>query len=210
MQLHFWFSRAFLGGPFMLWSLLIINLLGTIYGYIWYGDQLIATLANYPLWVIPFVPDSPTASLFFTLSVAYLLIDRAAGRRVPDYGLRGFIEAFGAVTSVKYGVWAVTMIFAAGAQGSPIDPLDWMLVVSHLGMAAEAILYVRFFRFRTIPFLGVVVWTLANDWMDYHGYRIHPWLQEVLRDDLGAVEAFTVALTLASAGLVYFLRRKSV
>lgn len=42
-------------------ALLIINLLGTIYGYYWYGWQLAMTK---PIFYI-FVPDSPTASLFF-------------------------------------------------------------------------------------------------------------------------------------------------
>ncbi len=41
--------------------LLIINILGTIYGYYWYRYQLEQT----PFYFLPFVPDSPTASLFF-------------------------------------------------------------------------------------------------------------------------------------------------
>jgi len=45
--------------------LFLINLLGTIYGYIWYGSQLSRTE---PIFLI-FVPDSPTASLFFSIAV---------------------------------------------------------------------------------------------------------------------------------------------
>ncbi len=50
--------------------LLIVNILGTIYGYIWYGSQLAETPKKFLL----FVPDSPTASLFLLLylSVFYL------------------------------------------------------------------------------------------------------------------------------------------
>ncbi len=48
--------------PF-LWLLLFVNLLGTIYGYIWYLPQL----RNTPSQFLIFVPDSPTASLFFAL-----------------------------------------------------------------------------------------------------------------------------------------------
>ena len=40
--------------------LLICNILGTLYGFIWYGDQLAKT----PWYFLPFIPDSPIASLF--------------------------------------------------------------------------------------------------------------------------------------------------
>ena len=40
--------------------LIICNVAGTIYGYDWYSGQLYIT----PRYFKPFVPDSPTASLF--------------------------------------------------------------------------------------------------------------------------------------------------
>lgn len=43
-----------------LYALLLFNVFGTIYGYIWYGEQLSETPAQFLI----FVPDSPTASLF--------------------------------------------------------------------------------------------------------------------------------------------------
>ena len=45
--------------------LLICNILGTIYGYDWYSGQLFIT----PNYFKPFVPDSPTASLFLCISI---------------------------------------------------------------------------------------------------------------------------------------------
>ena len=78
--------------------LFVINLLGTLYGYYWYRYQLAQT----PLPYLPFVPDSPTASLFFTI-VLWLYLRR---RNNP------YIEAFAAVTLFKYGIWAVAAIFA--------------------------------------------------------------------------------------------------
>ncbi len=61
------------------------------------GLQMVDTIAESPVWYVFFVPDSPTASLFFTLI-----------RRLLDYGsisisrptsklyraIRGFVEAF--------------------------------------------------------------------------------------------------------------------
>ena len=52
-----------LGNRYFLWLLLIVNIFGTIYGYYWYGWQLAET----PTIFLPFVPDSPTASLFFVI-----------------------------------------------------------------------------------------------------------------------------------------------
>lgn len=45
------------------------NLLGAIYGYIWYLPQLQITEPRF--WL--FVPDSPTAILFFTLTLVAFL-----------------------------------------------------------------------------------------------------------------------------------------
>lgn len=57
-----------------------------------------------------FVPDSPTASLFFTWFLLILLLRRANDKdtgRKPSGGLRSFVEAFAVITSFKYGIWAV-------------------------------------------------------------------------------------------------------
>lgn len=52
--------------------LLVVNILGTIYGFIWYGDQLKETAPIF--W--PFVPDSPMASLFFVFVLIAFLIKK--------------------------------------------------------------------------------------------------------------------------------------
>jgi uncharacterized membrane protein YpjA len=185
---------------FMLWALLWINLLGTIYGYYWYGDQLVETVRDMPLWFVPFVPDSPTASLFFTLSVAYLLYERKYGYTAKSklgYHVRGFIEAFALITSFKYGVWAVSMIAASAELGTPMDWQDYMLSISHLGMAAEALLFTRMYRFRLLHIVLVACWSFANDYMDY-GQMTFPWLPDVLRERLHSVRLFTNGLSVVS------------
>ena len=55
--------------------LLIINIVGTIYGYDWYGWQLAETDAIF----IPFVPDSPTACLFFVIVLIGFLMKKNWG-----------------------------------------------------------------------------------------------------------------------------------
>lgn len=187
-----WFERLFRDRR-IIWLLFIVNLLGTVYGYMWYGNQLQYTADTEPLWLLPFVPDSPTASLFFTLALLLLLY--------PPKGITGtlvrqLIEALAVVTSVKYGIWAVSIIVAGGYQGDSITWKDWMLIISHTGMAVEALIYARFFSFRRmIP--AALLWTFANDMVDY-SQGVYPWLPSVLDDDLEAVQYFTMGLTLFS------------
>jgi uncharacterized membrane protein YpjA len=109
--------------------------------------------------------------------------------------IRGIVEVFALITSIKYGVWAVAMIMAGAAQGDAVSWQDWMLTASHLGMAAEVLLFARFYTFRIVPIAIVAIWTLWNDFMDY-GKGIYPWLPKVLDDDLGSIETFTLILSI--------------
>lgn len=194
MSISYFWSESFLTNRRFLWLLFICNFVGTIYGYMWYGNQLAYTLAHYPAWLLVFVPDSPTASLFFSLAVLCLLYPpvSALGK-----GYRVIVEALAVVTSVKYGVWATAIIFAGQAQGDVLVWQDWMLVASHTAMAVESLLYVRFFKFKGLALLIAGVWTLLNDTLDY-SYGIFPWLPSVLMDDVTWVCVFTVLLTLLS------------
>ncbi|WP_248925455.1 DUF1405 domain-containing protein [Paenibacillus hamazuiensis] len=211
-MLGYYFSKSFLSGPKMLWGLFWVNFLGTIYGYIWYGEQLVDTYETKPLWFLPFVPDSPTASLFFTAFLAWMIWD-SRGRNNRAIGpVRSFVEAFAVITSVKYGIWAVTMIVVSAVQGDVMTWKDGMLVFSHLGMAAEALLYVMFYRYGVWAAAVASVWTLLNDYMDY-GQGVYPWLPRVLADDLPDIATFTVILSLVTIGLAFImmkLRRLSV
>ncbi|MCL9662868.1 DUF1405 domain-containing protein [Paenibacillus hunanensis] len=195
MPISYFWSRAFLTNRWLLWLLLICNVLGTIYGYYWYALQLEYTLLHWPSWMIVFVPDSPTASLFFSIAIAFLLFPP---RSRWLKGIRALFEALAVVTSVKYGVWAVTMIFWGAALGDTLVWQDWMLTASHLTMAIEALIYVRFFIFRHTTLVLALGWTLLNDYMDY-SQGIYPWLTEQLVIRLNQVRNFTVSLTLASA-----------
>lgn len=174
----------------MLILLFVINFLGTIYGYYWYKGQLMMT--EWYLW--PFVPDSPTASLFFTLVLLLYIL----GRRFP------LLEAFAAVTLVKYGIWATVMIIWAGSLGAPMYWEHYMLIASHLGMAIQAVLYSSYYRFKLKHLMIVGIWTLTNDIMDYT-LGIFPSLQRQLLVHLPVIYGFTVALSFACLLLFYFL-----
>ncbi|MNO54852.1 hypothetical protein D3C76_453320 [compost metagenome] len=194
MRLSYLWSRAFLSTRLVLWLLFICNFLGTVYGYVWYDSQLEYTWHHHPYWQIIFVPDSPTASLFFTFTLLFLLFPNQLGKFIK---LRMLIEGLAVVTSVKYGVWAVSMIFAGAFQGGDLVWQDWMLVASHLAMAVEALLYVRLYKFGTTMLITAGAWTLLNDTVDY-SFGVYPWLPEKLWDDVNEVMIFTFALTLVS------------
>ncbi|TXK81424.1 DUF1405 domain-containing protein [Paenibacillus sp. N3.4] len=180
----------------MLWLFFIFNFLGTVYGYEWYWAQMIETIAQHPIGYVLFVPDSPTASLFFTLSVGYLLADRAFDKpRSKAYkALRGFIEAFALITSFKYGIWAVTMIWAGAWLDVPVGWDGWMLTISHLAMALEVLLFVRWYTYGLTAICLVAIWSFSNDFMDYQKGTF-PWLSEVLHPYLFTIQWFTIGLS---------------
>ncbi|WP_246358565.1 DUF1405 domain-containing protein [Paenibacillus phytorum] len=194
---YFW-SKDFLLSKKMLWAFFISNLLGTIYGYEWYWAQMVDTIANYPVWYVYFVPDSPTASLFFTLSIGFLLMNRSLDQQPSKLyrAIRGFVEAFALITSFKYGIWAVAMIWTGAWQGVPVGWDGWMLTGSHLAMAVEALLFVRWYRYRLTAIIIVAIWTFWNDFMDYEK-GVFPRLPDVLVDNyLSNIEWFTVGLSM--------------
>src|SRR5699024_5168483 len=114
--------------------LFIVNLLGTIYGYYWYKSQLVVT----PTIFLPFVPDSPTASLFFTIFLLFFIFHKS----VP------YIEALAITSLFKYGIWAVVMnLFTLIVDGT----LDWqgyMLMASHGAMAIQGLIYAPYYNIK--------------------------------------------------------------
>ncbi|SES33535.1 DUF1405 domain-containing protein [Psychrobacillus sp. OK032] len=147
------YGKLVLFNKSFMWLLFVVNLLGTIYGYIWYESQLSVTEPKFLL----FVPDSPTASLFFTIALLGWLLKK-------NWKL---IEALALITLVKYGVWAVVMNIWTYIETGSIGWMGWMLVASHFAMALQAVLYIPFYRFKFVHIFIAAVWTLHNDVIDY-------------------------------------------
>lgn len=152
MQLVAKISAWLMFRPFLI-LLFFINLGGTIYGYIWYGWQLRITE---PIFLI-FVPDSPTASLFFTIVLGLWIIGKH----------NRLLEALAFVTLIKYGLWAVVMNLLTLWETGSIGWLGWMLVASHFAMALQAVLYIDHYRFGYLSVGLAAIWTLHNDVIDY-------------------------------------------
>ncbi|MFE1244133.1 DUF1405 domain-containing protein [Fictibacillus sp. NPDC058756] len=136
-----------------LMTLLLVNILGTIYGYYWYYYQLIET----PWYFLPFVPDSPTASLFFVLVLIGFLLKQQ----------NGLFEALAAASLFKYGIWAVGMNLGGAFVGTPLDIVNYMLIFSHLGMAVQGLLYAPFYRIKVWHAGAAALWLFHNEIVDY-------------------------------------------
>ncbi|MCG5717204.1 DUF1405 domain-containing protein [Staphylococcus aureus] len=136
-----------------LMMLLICNILGMIYGYIWYGEQLSHTPWQFKV----FVPDSPTAILFLVISISLILIRKQ----------NSIIDALAFVTLFKYGIWAVIMNILFIIEQGDITVNGLVLMFSHSIMAVQAIyFYPRFKRFM-IGISVAMTWVFLNDYIDY-------------------------------------------
>ena len=147
------FLYLILRNRFFLWALLIVNIAGTIYGYIWYEYQLAQT----PAIFIPFVPDSPTASLFFVFVIVAFLLKR-------NWPL---FEALAIITLIKYGVWAIVMNILTLKVTGELPWEGYMLMVSHGAMALQGLLYAVFYKMKWWHVAVAAIWTLHNDVIDY-------------------------------------------
>lgn len=137
------------------WLLVLINVGGTAFGFWYYRAQF----ALEPVVMLPFVPDSPTATLFFTLS----LVLWAYGRDSEYFNALAFLGCW------KLGLWTmyVLLMFAEDAPASASLSMYIFLVVSHLGMAVQAFLIPAYGSFNFRGVAVAVAWYGFNDLVDY-------------------------------------------
>jgi len=139
----------------ILYLIALTNLAGTLFGFYYYGDQIIST--DPILWI--FVPASPIATLLFAGSI-YLNAD--------DIGLP-ILDALAFVSNLKYGLWTVfclTYYSEIFFTGNSVGLYSFMLV-SHFAMAVQAFLL---FKWENIDFRALILasgWYLFNDLIDY-------------------------------------------
>ncbi|MCB8174159.1 DUF1405 domain-containing protein [Staphylococcus aureus] len=136
-----------------LMMLLICNILGMIYGYIWYGEQLSHTPWQFKI----FVPDSPTAILFLVISISLILIQKQ----------NSIIDALAFVTLFKYGIWTVIMNILFIIEQGDITVNGLVLMFSHSIMAVQAIYFYPRFKRSMIGISVAMTWVFLNDYIDY-------------------------------------------
>ncbi|MCL6451526.1 MAG: DUF1405 domain-containing protein [Acetobacteraceae bacterium] len=178
------------GNRAMLMPLILVNLGGSVYGFLWYRVQLAGTPPR--LWVL--VPDSPLSTLIFSL----VLILYGLRLRCPP------LEGIAYVSTVKYGLWTALVLGQYCLAYRAVAFEDFHLTASHLAMVTEALVFCRFFRLRPAWLACGLLWNLVNDAADYVG-GLHAYLPAPEYTWFAAASA--LALTLAAPALLWAVGR---
>lgn len=186
-----WIWEMTLYRKWVLIFLIICNVAGTIYGYDWYSGQLYIT----PRYFKPFVPDSPTASLFLSLSIMLMLFNKRSA----------ILNALAFVTLIKYGVWAVIMNILMFVEQGEVTINGIMLIVSHGIMAVEAIYFYPRFKVTMTGFLVALIWVLINDIIDY-GFGQFPYY-DFIASHTFQIGVLSVCLSISALLLYLVLQR---
>jgi uncharacterized membrane protein YpjA len=173
--------------------LVIINALGSAYGFYWYHEQLAVT----PVWLWLFVADSPLASTLFTLA----LLIRGSG------AMRQLFQVIAFTAAIKYGLWAIVIITQFWINYGQVGPTEVMLWASHLGMAIEGVIFLKTMQFRRVAAGITLLWMILNDLLDYCA-GLHPYLFAPEQESLAQVAAL-VLTGLIAAGLLLLQRHNS-
>ncbi len=186
-----------LANPFQrrfLVMLLIINLLGSLYGFYWYRYQLVETKWYY----LPFVPDSPLSSSLFTLALLLILLEKR----------NSLLELLAYLWVIKYGLWAVIINLNYGyLNPAGFGFENWMLTFSHLGMAVEGFLFLRHLKFPKVQLWMMILWLAINDFVDY-SLGQHPWLFDERQLSLAGSSAVVLSLLVVVISFFYLNQKK--
>lgn len=188
-QYYYWIQNK----KFLIF-IILCNIVGTIYGYYWYLGQLQQT----KWYFIPFVPDSPTASLFLVIALTAIVWNR----HLP------LIEVLAFVTLIKYGVWAVMMNILVFITLDEVTAMGMMLIISHAIMAIQALLFVPLFRVSLLSIGIASIWVFHNDVIDYV-YMQYP-VYSMLSDYIQHIGYFSFWLSVISFALLFIMKRDKI
>lgn len=184
--------RKIITKPYFLLMLFCINLTGSIYGFYWYRQQISDT----PSILKVFVPDSPTASLLFTLAILMILIKKP----------RPFVIMMACAWLIKYGLWAVIINTHYFFIGGDYTFTNFHLTLSHLGMALEGFIFINEVNVINKSYiLTLTVLMIISDAVDYT-LGIHPWLFAQSQWNIACVSIILLTLFVS---LYFFLLYKN-
>jgi uncharacterized membrane protein YpjA len=195
LLLHRFFDL--LKNPFrswFIWALLLINIVGSLYGFYWYRYQLAET----PWYHLIFVPDSPLSSTFFCVVLITILIKRRST----------LFELLAYLWVIKYGIWAVIINLDAGYILGEFTFENWLLSLSHLGMAIEGMIFLPHLRISKFNIILLMLWLGINDFMDYK-IDLHPYLFDPSQLVLAYSIAIILSVILIIASIVLYRKESS-
>ncbi len=181
--------------PFRRWFvilLVLVNLLGSVYGYYWYSGQLAVTPVK--LWLFTF--DSPFSTTLFALALMGLLFGK-------EYKLLQLIAYTGVI---KFGIWAAVIILHFWWIGGAPTVVVSLLLLSHLGMALEGWIFIRHLYVPAGYVFLLALWLGLGDYLDYV-VGIYPYLYAARQFPVAAFTAVLLSLLLLLYVWVYRVSR---
>ncbi|NLU09964.1 MAG: DUF1405 domain-containing protein [Tepidanaerobacter acetatoxydans] len=175
----------------LLLILFCINFIGSVYGFYWYRQQLSTT----PTLLKVFVPDSPTASLLFSMALLLIIIKKP----------RPFVTLIACAWLIKYGLWAVIINTHFLLIGGNYTFTNFHLTLSHLGMAIEGFLFINKCHFNKKDIIVLTFLMIVSDAIDY-GLGIHPWLFAQGQLKIAAISAVLLTIFIS---LYCFLKHET-
>lgn len=155
-------SQKILSSNKLLWLIFLGNLIGAVYGFVfYYGKQFFVT----PLHLWLFVPDCPLFSLLFALAILLIILKKE----------NSHYFFFTLIGSLKYGFWTVFVLlyynwFYFSGQNSFMYSV---LLITHVFLFFEAFLLIKKIKFKLSYLIFPLVFFLANDLSDYF-LNTHP------------------------------------
>jgi uncharacterized membrane protein YpjA len=198
-------------GLSLAWLVVVVNLVGTAFGFWYYRFQFAAE----PVAVWPLVPDSPVATFFIAASLALWKLGRS----------NEVVNALAFFGCWKLGLWTpfVLVAFADGFLATTPLPMYAFLLGSHLMMVVEAFVIHRYSDFPVGAVAVAVAWYGLNDVVDYFvplvgtphhtllpGQRIVDGTITHLSPTHELAAAFAVVLTLTATFLTLATRVKKL
>lgn len=137
------------------WVVVAINLVGTAFGFWYYGPQLSRTPVE--MWI--FVPDSPMATLFIAAAFGLWAVGR------PNE----YLTALAFIGNIKLGLWTpwVLVIFADAFLEFTAPAMYAFLLVSHLAMVVQAFVLLRITDFPLKAVAVALAWYTVDLTVDY-------------------------------------------
>lgn len=186
----------------LVWLIVAINLLGTAFGFYYYGFQFAQTPAE--MWI--FVPDSPVATLFIALALATWKLGHP----------QEWLVALAFFGNIILGGWTVWVHLAFWPEFGYLHPaMRQFLIWSHAAMVLQAFVLHRIGDFSPGGVAVATAWYALDTTVDYFipvRGDLHHTILPVARDEpvflganalgvaaAGAVGLFILALYLAMA-----------
>lgn len=177
------------------WILIIGNLLGALYGFIfWYGQQLL----NSPFYLWIFIPASPLF-VFLFLTCFILLIFRIRN---------DFLFFLTATGLVKFGIWTVIFWVTYSLQKPFSLGMILFLVITHLIMVFESIIL---FGYINLNKRGLFYLFLTYSYFlgyDYFAFFRGTLTNKIAIPSISFSGLVAFILTLLSPVIIYFLVKK--